>query len=208
MKINNYIGNFQLSSIFKKNSENNPATAKITELSEKFKNENNLIDIIKIFNKDKALKIQSPSTYVMDNYKFIIGTKENIQDYKKTLTMLNKLDITSCPRIEKTAINKNKQYTMLVLKLPENEAKMKSFVKNQKKIDTLAKCKFISDLETIAKKENYYNTLIPEDLNVLKVTSDGQIFITDWNFMDKFTNNVEQSQYFNQLRKLFNLVLY
>lgn len=208
MKINNYIGNFNLSSIFRKNTENSIIMAKISELCDKFKNENNLIDIVKIFNKDKALKMQSPSTYIMDNYKFVIGTKENVQDYQKTLSMLNKYKVTCCPQIEKSASNKNKQYTMLVLKLPENEEKMKNYLSNSKKIDTLAKCKFINDLETVAKKENLYNTLIPEDLDSIKVTSEGDLFISDWNYMEKFNNKFEKAQYFNHLRKMFNLILY
>ncbi len=208
MKINNYIGNFNLSSIFRKNTENSIIMAKISELCDKFKNENNLIDIVKIFNKDKALKMQSPSTYIMDNYKFVIGTKENVQDYQKTLSMLNKYEVTCCPQIEKSASNKNKQYTMLVLKLPENEEKMKNYLSNSKKIDTLAKCKFINDLETVAKKENLYNTLIPEDLDSIKVTSEGDLFISDWNYMEKFNNKFEKAQYFNHLRKMFNLILY
>ena len=55
---------------------------------------------------------------------------------------------------------------------------------------------------------NLYNTLIPEDLDSIKVTSEGDLFISDWNYMEKFNNKFEKAQYFNHLRKMFNLILY
>jgi len=207
MKISNYIGNIQLSSVFEKKTGQNKTSAPITELCKKFKQENNLVDIIKIFNKNKLLKKIAPSSYTMENYKFLIGTKENLLDYKKTLTILNKHDISICPKLEQTAYNKNKQYILLVLKQPENEALMKNYTEHSDEIDTITKCNFVNDLKILAKENKLYNPLITEDIDNIKVTSDGKLYVPDWNFTDKFRKEKEEALYFNQVRKMFNLVL-
>ncbi len=207
MKINNYLEKFQIAAILKKNSENDKFSGKINELCKQFKQENNLIDIIKIFNKDKTLKMQEASAYYLENYKFIIGTKENIQDYKNNLNLLKKYNISCAPKIEQTVSNKNKQYIMLVMKLPEKESVMKNYTANPNMVDTLAKCQFINELENMARSSKNYNPLITQEPSSIKVTSDGRLYVSDWNEMDKFANDKEQAQYFKQLRKLLNLIL-
>ena len=206
MKITNFTGKIQLSSIFEPNAPKDKTAAKISQLCKQFKEQDNLIDIVKIFNNDSALKIQNPSTYEMDLYKFIIGSKENLQEYKKTLAMLNKHKLSICPQLEQYTQNKNKQYTLLVLKVPEQEEFMKTFITNKKNIDTLAKCEFVQDLETLAQKNKVYNSLILEDPDSIKITSEGKLYVPDWSYMDRFNSPKEQAEYFNQLRKIFNLI--
>lgn len=205
MKIVNITGKFQSPNIFGKGQPKDEYTMKITELCDKFKQQDNLIDIVKIFNNDSKLKIQDPSTYDMDIYRFLIGTKDHLLDYKKTLSMLNKHKISCCPQLKQSAQNKNKHYTLLVLKTPEQEELMKNFTQDSKYVDTLSKCEFVQELENLAKKENVYNPSILEDTNNIKITSARKLFVPDWSNTDKFNSIQEKAEYFNELRKVFNL---
>lgn len=206
MKIFNEKNDLNQRIYFKMKKLNPDKFDEIDSLCQNFSQKTNLTHIIKDFNINTKMKGVSPSTYLFDNYKIILGTRDNITEYLDNLLLLKKYNISSCPQLDRVINNKNSQYSMLVLKTPEKEILMKDYADNKNSANIISKCKFLSELERLAKKSEMYNPVLSNENNI-KLTSKGELFVDDWSYLEKFSNEQEKQEYFNQLKKLLNLVL-
>lgn len=205
----NKIHNNNLARIIKTNSkientENLPDI--INRLTENFRHETSLVNIIKMFN-NTPMKLSYPSTYHYENYEIIVGSNYNLESFSENLSLLNMMGISSCPKLIKSILNHNEKYRLMILQHSSKEENIKSYKEQENNIEILSKTKFIEELIQFSNLTNLYNPII-EDINSWKITNNNSIIIDDWSCLEQFESERDKYNYFQNLKKMCNLVLY
>lgn len=178
----------------------------ISDITKNFSRRYSLIDIINDLNRNQNLKMTSSSTYkIGEDYDVILGPTHGLADILKNLKEIKKSGITCAPQLIKNSKSATEHYSIIIVKHPKTNRKNPIFSENQNNVSSTNKAKFVDELVRFHRETQMYNPSILDNPELIIVTDNDELYMTEWNSLKKFSSETQKKQWFNQLRKLLNL---
>lgn len=178
----------------------------ISSITKNFSKKYSLIDIVNDLNKNKNLKKTSATTYkIGEQYDVILGTTQGLFDIITNLKEIKKAKISCAPELVSDSKNATGHYSIIIVKHPKINERSLLFSENQNVVSYAQKTKFIEEIMRLYRETQMYNPSILNNPKSLIITNDGEIYMGEWNFLEKFSSEAQRKQWFIQLKIFFNL---